>query len=75
MTAGEIPKDLPEPTGSRLPLPSPRRAGWWKDPARSHPMAVRYHDGAGWTEFVCLVGRTVVTPIERIPLDITDEGP
>lgn len=75
MTADDIPADLPTPTGLRLPLPSPRRAGWWKDPAKSHSMAVRYHDGTRWTEFVCNAARTIVTPIERIPLppDIADD--
>ena len=75
MTADGIPTDLPTPTGARLPLPNSRRAGWWSDPAKSDPMAVRYHDGTRRTEFVCLAGRTVVTPIERVPLppDIADD--
>lgn len=75
MSADDIPTDLPTPTGARLPLPRSRRAGWWLDPAKSHDLAVRYYDGTQWTEFVCLVARTNVGPIKRIPLppEIADD--
>jgi hypothetical protein len=68
VTPNGIPDHLPTPTGTRLPLPRSRHAGWWSDPGKSHPLAVRYHDGTDWTDFVCLVVRTHVGPIERIPL-------
>jgi hypothetical protein len=69
----DIPKDLPPPSGLRLTLPKSAPAGWWKDPAQSHVFAVRYHDGNEWTDFVCVVVRTSIGPVERIPLGARDD--
>jgi hypothetical protein len=64
----EIPNWLPKPPGMRFPPPVPVEEGWWEDPAHIDDLALRYHDGTKWTEFVCLVGWRMKGSVVRSPM-------
>jgi hypothetical protein len=58
---------LPDPPRLPRPLPDPPRDGWWLSPG-GDPRVVRYHDGGGWTEFICRLGLRGPGAIEHSPI-------
>ena len=57
----------------RFPPPNPIKPGWWKDPLHTDDLALRYHDGTNWTDYICLVGWRFKGPIQYSPMPRSED--
>jgi hypothetical protein len=58
---------LPEPEMLPLEAPRPPTAGWWQDPDGPGFPLQRYHDGTGWTRYICRFRGRRWSDIEESP--------